>query len=543
MAITICDLPPEILQQIFRSYVTGTFAKPENWNRIRSRFQNRWLKSLPLVCKAWNALVCSSPELWAYIYTNWRKATLMHHFARSLNARLYLYLTCPPQQWTARKITEISERVGAVHVWSENTTCINNLVQSWAQTPFPHLTKLQVAFDAQLFSRMRSNHVEINFAAWIQKRCPSLSFLDLCWPSSFNFTSLPLGIQFLSLHSRCPVPPAHGSVQPDDFFRSLAPLHALHTLELSGEYISTVLSPNCPSYTLELPNLEVLRLSEVYNKAIERLLAAIDSPPLLDLRITGYLPSEITDESEQLIDTIIWMCQPIEGARDFLKVNSEPKGLSAEWVRHWLDGGPPITVSIDFRFAADCPELWSPSELAYRELLVQTWKAFTSETLVQVEAKISGDCIFYPDDWVDTFGLASLKALEEIGVEDVRRPTSILTALEETDVSEDGVEQALFPSLKRLRLRCFHFEQQQIAPALNDSPLPVDLSTNGTPVQHQHVPPAYTTSPSRQLLQSMLTSRRNLGFGIEELTLEKSFGLDADWLLEVDALVKRLNVL
>ncbi|KAH8834262.1 hypothetical protein DL96DRAFT_488323 [Flagelloscypha sp. PMI_526] len=574
MVTTIHDLPPEILQLIFRTYVTSTFAKPKNWNNIRSPLQNQLLRYLSLVCKAWNALVSLSPELWAHVHTNWRRETLEHHFALSSNARLHIYVPSAPQRGTARMIAELSERVESVHFWSENASSINNLAQSWRQTSFPHLTKLQVAFDPKLVCKPRSNSVEINFAAWIQSSCPALSFLELDWPNYFNFTSLPLSIQFLSLHSRRLDPHAYGSIQPDDFFRSLTPLHALHTLELSGEYISTVLSPNCPSYSLELPKLEVLHLSQAYIGAIERLLATINSPPLVDLKINGYLPSKLMGQSEQVIDTIHRICQPIEGA---LKVSLGTKEFSVEWVRNWLDGGPPTTVSIHFRLAADCIGLSSLSETVYRKFLVRVWRALTSENLLQVEAKISENCVFSSDDWLNTFELASLNALEEIEVEDERQPSSTLTALAKTDMSEDGVEQALFPNLKRLRLRHFHFElrrmvlafgddplpeQQQIAPAFGDDPLPeqqraptfgddrapayrFSFHIKGEQVQRPRVSPAirYTTSTSRQFLQSMLTSRRNLGFGIEELTLEKCFGLDADWISEVKPLVKKLNVI
>ncbi|KAH8806743.1 hypothetical protein DL96DRAFT_1630796 [Flagelloscypha sp. PMI_526] len=551
MATPIDDIPPEILQQIFHFYVKSSFSDPEGWEY---RLRHPWHKALLPVCRNWNAVGCSTPELWSHVYTGWDIGTLDFHFAQSSGAALKFYLDATPATKTLEAITNLAERIETFQIYVKDIDELEDMFlhEDWDIPLFPNLKNFHFLLVEGYRDDDWNADVETNIESWIENNCPSLVNLEVRWNFLLDFSLLPHNINSLRLTSQALVDTGRDPDYqngPITDLEWISPLKALRILELNGDYIPELEEDADPLDPLDLPYLETLHLSGTHIKAIERVLAAIICPPLLDMKVSGTLSSEKIEEPEQLIETILWMCQPIEGATDTLTVASEPKGLSAKWVRHWLDRGPSSNVAVDLHFAGSSLSFASS---AYTDLVVQVWRAFTSETLSRVEVKMGGHCAFFPEDWLDTFGSASLKALEEIKVEDVRRQTSILTALAETETPEVGNERPLFPSLKRLHLRRFHFESQCVLVEPNDVPepddeprLPVDQltpQTTGEQEPTQFVPLTQGMSLEHQRLASTLICRRSLGFEIEELVLDKCFGLGADGVAELRSLVKNVTI-
>ncbi|KAH8806744.1 hypothetical protein DL96DRAFT_1822410 [Flagelloscypha sp. PMI_526] len=549
MVTTIRDIPPEILQQIFHCYVKNCFSDPDCWADM---IYTSWHKALLPVCRNWHALACSTPELWSHVYTAWNVELLDLHFNRSSGAALNLYLDASPPIDILETITELTERIETFRIYVTEIDELEDMFYDWNIPLFPNLKDLQILLPVWYRNDDRNTGVEACIEAWIESSCPSLVNLEVRWNYPLDFCSFPETINSLHLASQTSIVNLRGWHERSSSITSLrwiTLLQNLRTLQLKGEYIAEVEEGEGQLGPFDLPYLEILHLSEANIEAIERVLAAINCPPLLELKVSGMLSSEKIEAPEQLIETVLWMCQPIEDSRDSLVVASEPTSFSAQWVRRWPDGGPPNSIAIDLCFPR---RSLSFAFSEYRDLLVRVWRAFTSETLSRAKVKIGGHCAFFPEDWLDTFGSASLKALEEINVEDVRRQSSILAALAETETSSMGDEHALFPSLKRLHLRRFHFESRRTlvvpkdASGQNHEPsVPLEDQPSHATGEQGPPPPAITTQATSleiQRLVSTLIRRRSLGFGIEELTLDNCFGLSADEVSELRLLVKKLIV-
>ncbi|KAH8809640.1 hypothetical protein DL96DRAFT_1628695 [Flagelloscypha sp. PMI_526] len=501
----INDIANELLEAVFLYYV-------EAWH------SNRWETRVLLhICSRWTSIAIAKQLRWL--------------LNRSGNAPLHIFSTdwihLRPGQLIADAdkdtqkllLSECFRRMESLELNVDASAMAPFFTPSWSL----HAPRLAHLVVAPLEENDYGNREGL--PKFIAQGCPMLVQLEFRDQGHLPYLSvLPETLEILRLHS------ASSTSSGPFTLDCIAPLKNLRVLDLSGNYILQPIYHDSSVFSgpLELPNMETLRFSNASIRFIQNILRELDTPPPTSLYIDSRV-DKLTDDISELCEALAWISQPIDDAIDRLLVEFSASKFTASWSRSWTsvddDNSPAdIHLSLFLPGSRNTPR----EDKAMRAIIVRFCKALTGETLSQVYVKylLSQPNLFKPDDWLETFGSPSLEGMTELVIDSCPWIWDFIRSLYESyEVSDDGEPTSLsqrpfFPALKRLTLRRADIE---------------DASTVFRAYRADADPEG-----ANDTLEGMLTARREMGAGIEELTLDGCEGLgEADY----DRLRAVVNVL
>ncbi|KAH8834209.1 hypothetical protein DL96DRAFT_1579825 [Flagelloscypha sp. PMI_526] len=555
--VTIDDLPPEILQNIFLYYVQEWHA--ELWSMSSQRVKSvefHWENCILQVCQKWKEIAMSFTDLWAYLHAPLSPAECERHISLTAGIGLSIFVSSNNTfdslvQGTPAMLEQICSRIASLEFYGVSYP-LRPILLEWSRPAgAASLTHLNL----NIQNAYAGNHIETEVATLLATSCPCLTDLELTFLRILQFDTLPPTLQRLSLHS-----PWRYYYDVERFrLGCLVHLLALRVLDLSGSYMPRQLDESSGQSDIllefiELPSLETLILHEPMSiSSIGALLTTLDTPPLLTFVIHDGNFRKIDSRFRDLCDTLAWVCQSVEDAiGDTLQIKWEgrpPRAstITIDWHRRWSDNSPPAHVHINFKIRLDDRDLDSSDEDTdeededineddensgeddssdedsdeedndqVREVAVELCRAVTSEKLASIDIKFLDSPRFRSDDWSFAFGDPSLESLKELRVDVLPWEIPLLKSLSEMGELEGGSQSLRFPALQCLRLKRVEFD-----------PRDAGADGNGT---------------GSRMLREMLLRRRELGAGIEQLILEECSGLIKGDYVRVRELVGQLKV-
>ncbi|KAH8834193.1 hypothetical protein DL96DRAFT_1579742 [Flagelloscypha sp. PMI_526] len=503
---TVHDLPPEILQRVFHFFVEHWHANL--WDTSNSRYDWKlwhfWETTLLHICKTWTALAKATPDLWSHIHFPLAPDELDRRVTLSSGVNLKVF----GSSWlnNINKVTfyefperlkRVCSRIESLEFRGEVSPLIP-IILEWQLAPPGAASLTCLVLHTGYASTASDQSNEDALVKLLQWSCPRLLKLELSYSYPIFLVALPTTLRILTLRCNAGLPIRSPGMS---FLTSLC---NLRILELSGAFVWS--NPHFyegefhPPSPIELPSLETLSLEDATQTPILTTLAVLDTPPLLKLNIQCTMGDPGNDYSE-LYNTLSWMCQSVEGVvGDHLQVfcgGVDYAHIVLDWKRSWSDNNDPVIIHLDFEkreFISPEPDEMAASYADVMDFVLQLCRSVSSETLQSVDMKFTGAYMLTTDDWTYAFGDPSLTGLEELKVHKATWSDSLLEALSGTKDSEDGTEDLFMPSLQRLQLVKVVFER-----------IDEEVDTNG--------------------LCAMLLRRRELGAGIEKLTLTRCKGL------------------
>ncbi|KAH8834269.1 hypothetical protein DL96DRAFT_1580033 [Flagelloscypha sp. PMI_526] len=459
---TIHDIPPEILQHIFLFYVQGwheTLWSSRLTAQTNSSFQH-WSSVLRTVCSSWDTQTVTCSALWAYLDLPRSGPAIEAHLSRSADLPLKLISV----DWVSLSLEVNGLGAYTIVKYLDRVVSMDLRIPAKALAPilsFP-MARLQRLVLEPRFQTHYARSISEKIVQFVESYPPSLTHFEIrLWPLELRFTQLPTSLQILKLKA--------GGDPSNLVFCNITSLDGLVNLvelELSGYYIpkSDVkgrIVDHTPLPPLDFPRLEVLRLSEATVIDVQRVLAALNIPPLLTLDITCQM-TLLSDSIRELCDTLAWMTQSAEGATDTLVVCFKPSLLTSTWARHWKDaeGGievdPPSTLTLhlqipDWEYQTveepDDPS-FQTNEYKAISVTVLICRSFISNSLSSFDFYFVHPVIWSKEDWEDVLIGANSKSsgLEEARVGGLRRPRGIelfkvLAEVEEEEEEEHGRDE------------------------------------------------------------------------------------------------------
>ncbi|KAH8834268.1 hypothetical protein DL96DRAFT_488409 [Flagelloscypha sp. PMI_526] len=473
---TINDIPPEILQHIFLFYVQGwheTLWSSRLTVQPNSSLQH-WSSVLCTVCAAWNTQTVSCAALWAHLDLPRSGPAIEARLSRSADLPLKLISV----DWDSKSLQVNNLGAYTIIKYLDRVVSLDLRVLSKALSPilgFP-MARLQRLVLEPRFLAIYGSSISDRVVEFVESRCPSLTHFEIrLWPVILRFTQLPTSLRILKLK-------AGGEPSNPVFLdiKCMQHLVNLVELELSGRYIPKS-DPRVhardllPLPTLDFPSLEVLRLSGTTLTDTQRVLAALNVPPLLTLDITCQM-KYLSEPIAELCDTLAWMTQSVEGATDTLVVCFKRLVLTSTWTRHWKEdevGGmevePPSTLTLhlqipDYEYhiaeESDGPSFQTNEHRAI-SVTVLICLSLVSDSLTSLDFSFVHPVVWSMDDWEDVLnGAASgCSGLEEVRVSGLMCPWGIelFKVLAEVDGEEREHEEKenrflFMPNLRRLYL-------------------------------------------------------------------------------------------
>ncbi|KAH8834192.1 hypothetical protein DL96DRAFT_1579741 [Flagelloscypha sp. PMI_526] len=510
LSATIHDVPPEILQRIFLLYVEDWHANLWKTSDAQANWKVRsfWEATLLHVCKMWAALARAYPHLWSHIHF----PLAADEFDRNVALSSTIPLKVFGSSWLGRNygstILQFPTRLKQVSAQMESLefrgvlSLLQPIISYWrlSDASATSLTRLVLHVAEESLNSDREN--ENALVMLLKSSCPRLTELELSCYRTVRLNVLPATLRVLDLLSESSIGQPFGP-------SCLASLCNLRVLTLSRAYTKVGLYPESTGSefysppTIELPNLENLSLTDATPESIQTALSVLETPPFLNLEIDCAFMTLGSDYSE-LHNTLLWICQGVEGAiGDSLQVScggTNQAHIALNWKRCWSDSSDPITISLRFEktmfTTGECNEVVT-ARADVIDFVLQLCRSMSSETLSSVDARFTGAYMLTSDDWTYAFGDPSLTGLEELRVYKAIWEGSLLDALTGIEGYGNGLESLFIPPLRQLQLTKVEFECMD-----------GEMDGNG--------------------LGAMLLRRRDLGAGIEKLTLCKCKGLTED---------------